>query len=313
VKSSVALLSALSLVGTAARTRAEGIGVIIVSTEARDAALADNLTEVALARIAETPGRTLVGTAELRRRLGAESGRDIAACLERRPCLDRVAVSLGVSRLFTGAVRVEPGRFFLHLNVTDVSAARPPMPLFRQIDGSLPALIRAVQDGVDDLLDPRRAPGQLRVRSVPEGARVTIDDLVVGTTPLVSTALAAGPHRLRVEAERRFAWKSVVDVPPGRQVDLQLGPQELPPRRTWASYLGYGAAGGAVICAGAGVPFGILARVPPGGATREDAQVDLDRRTTYGRLGTGFLVSAAVLGVVSGLVFWRYWRDIVAR
>ena len=150
----------------------EAIGVIIVATRDADATVADNLTEVAMARIAETPGRTLLGTAELRRRLGAESGRDLTSCLERQACLFRAAVSLGVNRLVTGAIRAEPGRFFLNLNLTDVTPGRQRPPFFRQV-GSLADLIRAAQQGVDDLLDPRRAPGLLRVSSRPEGARVT--------------------------------------------------------------------------------------------------------------------------------------------
>jgi hypothetical protein len=46
--------------------------------------------------------------------------------------------------------------------------------------------------------------------------------------------------------------------------------------------------------------------------TREEAQSDYRRRTTYAPLGTGLLVSAAVLGVVSAVVSWRYWPELVA-
>jgi hypothetical protein len=170
VRTPVALVAALAVAWTAAPVRAaEAIGVIIVATRDADANLADNLTEVAMARIAETPGRTLLGTAELRRRLGAGSGRDLTSCLERQACLGRAAVSLGVSRLVTGAIRAEPARFFLNLNLTDVTPGRQRAPFFRQVDGSLADLIRAAQQGVDELLDPRRAPGLVRVSSRPKG------------------------------------------------------------------------------------------------------------------------------------------------
>jgi hypothetical protein len=312
VRTPVVLIAALAAAWTAAPVWAsEAIGVIIVATRDADAILADNLTEVAMARIAETPGRTLLGTAELRRRLGAESGRDLTSCLERQACLFRAAVSLGVNRLVTGAIRAEPGRFFLNLNLTDVTPGRQRTPFFRQV-GSLADLIQAAQQGVDELLDPRRAPGLVRVSSRPEGARVTIDDLVLGTTPLVSGLLAPGPHRVRVEAERRFAWKSVIDLAPGDQMDLVLREQDLPPRRIWVPYVAYGAAAGAVLCAGTGAIFGIQTRMPLAGGTREEAQADHRRRTTYGQLATGLLVSAAVLGTVSAVVSWRYWPELVA-
>jgi hypothetical protein len=312
MRTGIGLLAALAVGSAAAGARAEAIGVIIVATDERDALLADNLTEVAMARLAETPGRTLAGTAELRRRLGAESGREVMSCVERPTCLGRVAVSLGVSRLVTGAIRSEPNRFFLNLALTEVASGRSQGGFFRRFDGQLPALVRAVQEGVDELLDPRRAPGQLRVSSEPGGARVIVDDLMLGTTPLVSGALSPGPHRVRVEADRRFAWKSVVDLVPGGDLHLKLGERELPPRRLWPPYLAYGSAAGGVLSAGAGAVLGILSEVPPQGASREDAQMDLGRRTTYGRLGTGLLVGGAVLGMMSAVVFWRYWRDIVA-
>ena len=137
VRTPVVLVAALAVAWTAAPVWAsEAIGVIIVATRDADASVADNLTEVAMARIAETPGRTLLGTAELRRRLGAQSGRDLTSCLERQACLFRAAVSLGVNRLVTGAIRAEPGRFFLNLNLTDVTPGRQRAPFLRQV-GSL--------------------------------------------------------------------------------------------------------------------------------------------------------------------------------
>jgi PEGA domain len=305
------LLAALAAGAQAAPARAaEAIGVIIVAATEGDRALADNLTEVAMARIAETPGRTLVGTAELRRRLGAETGTDVTACLERQPCLGRVAASLGVNRLISGVVRAERTRFFLSLNLTDVTPGRERPPFFRQVDGSLADLIRAAQLGVDHLLDPRRAPGRLRVISLPEGARVTIEDRVLGTTPIVSGALAPGAYRVRVEADRRFPWRSVIELPPGGQIDLRLNERDLPPRRMWVPYVAYGSAGAAVLSVGTGAAFGILARMTPAGETREQAQMDFKRRTTYGHMATGLLVSGAVLGAVSAVVSWRYRQEL---
>ena len=315
MKASLALSAAVILVclSVAADVRAEAIGVIILPVQEKVRPLADNLTEVAMARIAETPGRRLAGTIELRRRLDAETGRNVTACLEQPACLGRVAVSLGVSRLVTGAVRGEEGGFFLSMSLTDVAARRVQSRFFRKVDGEVTNLVRVVQEGVDELLDPRRVPGWLRVSSHPEGAQVTVDDVYLGRTPIVSGALVPGAHRVRVEMERRFAWKTVVEVPPGRALDLQLGERELPPRQVWAPYVAYGSAGGAVLSTVAGALLGKLATVAPSGQTREEVQMDLERRRTYGRLGTTLLVGGAVLGLVSATVFYRYWPDIVKR
>ena len=301
----------LSLVVARAPARAESIGVIVVATRDTDGALADNLNEVAMARIAETPGRTLVGTPELRARLGAQGEANLAACSEQPACLGRVAVSLGVGRLVTGVVRSERGRFFLSLSLTDIAANRTQGQFFRQVDGAVGDLVQALLDGVDQLLDPKRTPGRLRVRSDPGGARVTVDDTFLGSTPLLSTALPPGPHAVRVELDRHFAWKSTVTLPPGRELRLDLGRDDLPPRRIWAPYVAYGTATGAALVGATGLVFGALAQVAPSGDTRAQVQMDLDRRRGYGRVGTSLLVGGAVLAVVSAVIFARYWRDIV--
>jgi hypothetical protein len=304
---------ALISIATPAPALAEAIGVIIVPIQEQELPLADNLTEVAMARIAETPGRTLAGTFELRRRLGAEAGRDVTACLAQPTCLGRVGVSLGVSRLITGEVRAEKGRFFLSLVLTDIVASRVQARFFRQIDGQIADLMRAVQDGVDELLNARRVAGRLRVHSRPAGARVTLDDSYLGTTPLISEPLPPGAHQLRVQMERRLEWRSIVKLSPGQDLDLDLGERELPRRRTWAPYAAYGSAGAAALGASAGAVFGIVATTPPpSGQTREEAQMDLGRRRTYGRVGTTLLVSSAVMALVSAAIFYRNWRDLFA-
>ena len=82
----------------AARAGDEALGVVIIPVADKDGALADNLTEVAMARLAETTGRRLVGVAELRRRGGADAGKRLHSCLEQPACLGSVGVSMGVSR-----------------------------------------------------------------------------------------------------------------------------------------------------------------------------------------------------------------------
>src|SRR6185436_3222790 len=248
--------------------RAEVIGVLILPAHPQERSLADNLAEVAMARIPETPGRTLMGATELRRRLGEDGARGLAACTERPECLSRSGVSMGIRRLLAGAVRGEKDHFFLSMTLADLASGNVEGRFVRDVNGSVADLIRAVQDGVDQVLDQTRIPGRLRVVSNPPGGRVVVDDQVLGNTPLLAGSLAPGRHTVRVELERRFAWKSVVSVPAGRDLVLELGERELPPRRTWAPYAAYGTATGAVLCAATGGLMGALARVPPAGQTR---------------------------------------------
>ena len=300
----------LGLLVSAAHAKESAMGVLIVPALDKDLALADNLTEVAMARMAETPGRTLVGTLELRQRAGAEAGRNIHGCLETPACLGNVAVSIGVSRLVTGAVRTEGEHFLLSLSLTDVAAGRVDARFFRQVDGGVADLIRAVQDGVDELLRPRARPGRLRVRSQPDGAQVAVDEVYRGRTPLIAAALEPGAHRVRVELDQHFPWSASVEVPPGGDVHINLGPHDLRPRRRWAPYVVYGSAIGAALCLSAGGVFGTLAEIAPTGRTRQEAQRDLHRRQTYGRVGTTLLVSGTVLSLVSAAVLARHWPEL---
>jgi hypothetical protein len=305
------VVAAVVVVGRASPGRAEMLGVIIVPARDDDLALSDNLTEVAMARAAAS--YQVVGTAELRRRAGIQSTREIAACIERPACFARLAVSLGVTRVVAGTVGSEGNRHLLTLSLTDVASGRVEGRIFRRIDGGMVDLLRAVQAGIDELVDPARAAGRLRVRTHPDGAQVTLDDTYLGTTPLVSGPLRPGAHRLRVDPEGRFSWRSAVEVRPGQEVALDLGDNELRLRRRWPPYLAYGAAAGAILGGASGAVFSTLARIPPQGQNREEAQIDLHRRRTYGLVGITLLVSSGALALVSAVVFHRYGRDIVGE
>src|SRR5262245_36288297 len=74
---------------------AEKLAVMVVATAERDAELADNLTEVIIARVAQRGGVEIAGKEEFRARLGVESERRTQACLDDIACLGRAAVSLG--------------------------------------------------------------------------------------------------------------------------------------------------------------------------------------------------------------------------
>ncbi|HEY0715710.1 MAG TPA: hypothetical protein VGF45_23710, partial [Polyangia bacterium] len=62
----VALASIVLLEGPAAA--AERLAVVVLPATPRESSLAENLSEVAIAHLAEVPGRQLVGGLEIRRR-----------------------------------------------------------------------------------------------------------------------------------------------------------------------------------------------------------------------------------------------------
>jgi PEGA domain len=207
-------------------------------------------------------------------------------------------------------VRTQERGFLLNLSLLDITTGRAQQQVFKSVEGDIGDLMRAVQLGVEQLLRPRPADARLRVTSVPEGARVVVDDVYLGRSPLLAGGLPPGRHRVRVEPDERFAWKSQVDLPDGGEVDLDLGAEKFPRRRRWPGPLAAGAAVGAVAALATGLVFGVLATGAPTGSTREEAQADLQRRITYGHVSTGLLIGGGALAIGAGAIVWRFWRDL---
>ena len=75
---------------------------------------------------------------------------------------------------------------------------------------------------------PAQQVGTVTVTSDPVGARVLIDDLVVGTTPLRYSVLS-GTHRIRVEAEGYSTFETSLDVVAGETRGVQTTLQSQQP------------------------------------------------------------------------------------
>ncbi len=70
------------------------------------------------------------------------------------------------------------------------------------------------------------ATGSVQVSSTPAGARLFVDDELVGTAPLLMPGLDPGSHRVRLELEGHRSWSTSVLIEPDQrfQVDAQLAP-----------------------------------------------------------------------------------------
>ena len=289
----------------------ERIAVLIVPGHDGDRALTDNLTEVAISRLAEISDFDLMGTRELRRRLASTGSGELPIdCLNDAPCLDHVGLTIGVRRLLSGSVRPEGSRFLVALAINDLESGKVDRSFFRAVDGGLDSLIRTVQDGVDDLFRQRSVAGQLRIDSVPEGAAVVVDEQYRGTTPLWVNPMQPGNHRLRVEMSGRFPWKKEFQLAPGQNLLLSVNREDLGPRRSWAPYLAYGTAAVALLSFAAAGLFGTLARAEPTGSTRGEAQMDLELRNEYAAITNVLLIVGGTLSGISTLTFVRLRRDI---
>jgi len=304
---------ATTLAATPAARAAEKVAVMVLGTSDKDADLGDNLTEVIISRIAQHGGFEIAGKEEFRARLGVESDQRTQVCLEDIGCLGRAAVSLGVRRIVAGNVGTRGKQFLFSLTLNDVETGKVDARVFRLVEGGVEDLIRAVQEGSDELFKPRVEPGKIQVETDPAGARVSIDNAYLGITPLISGTLLAGKHNVRVEAEQRFPWTSKVEVRPGQDLQIKLKPDNLPIRRTWPPYVAYGSASLAAVSFAAGGFLGVLSQLQPNGATRYDAQQDFDQKRRFALAANISFGAGAVLSLVSLFYFIHYRDDIFGR
>jgi hypothetical protein len=310
-------VSALAAALTAAAPRAacagEKIAVLVLGTSEKDAELADNLTEVLIAYVAQHGGFEIAGKEEFRARLGVEDERRAQDCLDDISCLGRAGVSLGVRRIVAGSVGTRGKQFRFNLNLDNIEEGKVESRVFRLVEGGVEDLIKAVQEASGELFRPHVEPGKIQIASQPDGARVAIDNAYLGVTPLISGTLLAGKHNVRVEADGHFPWASRVEVLPGQELQIKLSPENLPRRRAWPSYAAYGSAALAVAAIAAGGFLGELSQLQPTGNTRQLAMDDLDQKRHFALAANISFGAGVVLGAVSLYHFIRYHDDIFGR
>ncbi|MCG5052075.1 MAG: PEGA domain-containing protein [Myxococcales bacterium] len=292
---------------------AEKLAVLILGTSEADADLAENVTEVVIAHVARHGTFELAGKEEFQARLGMDSEVRGQACLESMSCLSRAAVSLGVRRIVSGSVGVRGKQFLFSLALNNVESAQVENRVFRLIEGDVQALIRAVQSGTAELFKPRVEPGRVEVKSMPEGARVSIDNAYLGITPLISGTLLPGPHRVRVEADQRFSWTSTVEVLPGQDLGINLTEENLPRRRQFPGQVAYATGALSLAALASGGFFGVLSQVSTSGDTRLEHQDSLDERARFADIATVSLITAGGLALLSLGTFILYRDDIFGR
>jgi len=309
-----AVLAALALAAAPRPARAgEKIAVLVLGTSEKDAELADNLTEVLIAYVAQHGGFEIAGKEEFRARLGVENERRAQDCLDDISCLGRAGVSLGVRRIVAGSVGTRGKQFLFNLNLDNVEQGKVESRVFRLVEGGVEDLIHAVQEASGELFRPHVEPGKIQIATEPEGARVSIDNAYLGVTPLISGTLLAGKHGVRVEADGHFPWASRVEVLPGQELQIKLTADNLPRRRGWPPAVAYGTAVAAGAALAAGGFLGQLSQLQPNGSTRQQAADDLEQKRRFATAANVSFTAAAVLAAVSLYHFIRYRDDIFGR
>ena len=142
---------------SAASAASDRTAVFIACGAGTDAALGDNLSEVAIAKLAERSPGERVGTHELRRWVAKNGNAEsVPACVSRAPCMRRLGAELGVRKIISGSVLADGGEFTVALTLVDADSGAVDATSTRTVSGELEEVIRVVQDAVVELLQPRR-------------------------------------------------------------------------------------------------------------------------------------------------------------
>lgn len=311
------LCGALLLAGLVAAAPAwagEKMAVLVLGTSEKDADLADNVTEMIIAAIAQRGGFEVAGKEEFKARLDVQSERKAQACLDDNNCLARTGVSLGVRRLVTGNVGARNNRQYLFsLALLNIETGKTDNRVFRLVEGSQADLIAAVKSGTEELFRPKVEPGRIQVSTAPTGARVSIDNAYLGITPLISGTLLPGPHRVRVEADNAFPWASTVEVVSGQDLGIKLTEDNLQKRRSWPTKAVAITGGLAGASFAAAAFLGVLSNLNPTGDTRAAAQSDLNEKKNLARDANIALITGAVFSTATVALLVSYASDIFGR
>ncbi|HJZ85440.1 MAG TPA: hypothetical protein VKN99_09735 [Polyangia bacterium] len=117
---------------------------IVLPADAGDQELAQNLSDVLVAHIADRTHAELVGREELRAQLGLND-RNVLSCAGDTACLGRVGVQLKVDKMVVGTVSRGVGdEYVVNLTLIDVAQLRAERGELRKVHG-LPALVSEVQ------------------------------------------------------------------------------------------------------------------------------------------------------------------------
>jgi hypothetical protein len=245
----------------------ERLAVLVVAEQ--EPALADDLTEVVIADLAEHGDRELVGMRELRSRLGdVLPAAGLGACVDDPDCLARLGAAAAATLAVIAKVTARDGGYHLELALTEMTSAKIEAQMSTDVPHGFDELVAALRAGVRELFPVR--PEAPRLAPVPAAP---------------ASAAAAGPTLSLVARE------------PG------------PPRtRRWAPYAGAVATGLAAVAFSAAAVTGTIAMQEPSGTTRAMAQADLDRRQGYATFANGMLATGTVLAVAASAAFAWWWR-----
>lgn len=252
----------------------EPIAVLLLPSGDVDASVADALTELLIAAVAQRGGATIVGKEEFQAQLG-QGDASTAECLESVTCLGRIGVALGVREVIAGTIGHHGTTWAFALNRIDLRSGVTQGRVFREVEGDLADVVRTLPESVDDLYIETIEPGRLVVRASVEGAEVSLDGAFIGTIvagePVRRDLLAPGEHEVVVRAHGHASYRRTIDIEAGTTFAVEAELVALPhhgfevPAVTWV----FGGVAFASLAAAIGLGVSSTTQAPQEASQRE--------------------------------------------
>jgi PEGA domain len=155
----------------------------------------------ALAKEAAKAGFEVVGPGAVAEKLGPAGHAELVRCGDDGPCLAHRGAKLGVDRIVAGWLRKRGTAYRVALVHADAKTGERLGGLEREIPVASRRLQKDLAAAAPALLaGGEDTTGILRVTTDVPGAQVTVDDVVVGRTP-VARAVKPGKHKVKVSLD----------------------------------------------------------------------------------------------------------------
>lgn len=206
------LAAALALAGGAA-SAAPRVAVVTLDAPPQLANTGKSVAE-AFAKKAAASGYEVLGPAAVEQKLGRSAHASLVGCGDDARCLADRGARLGVDRIVGGTLGQRGASYRVAIVNADAKTGARLGGLEREIAIASRRLQKDVADSAPALLEGgQEATGVLKVATDAPGAMVTVDDVLVGKTPVLRV-VKPGKHKVKVVltgyADADPVW---VDVP----------------------------------------------------------------------------------------------------
>jgi hypothetical protein len=191
------------------------IAVMDLKNEGVGPEAASLLTGVVSNKLASFGIFTVISREDIKNLLKHEQDQILLGCDDEK-CLLKLGDVLGAENLVAGSVGMVGQTYVVNLQLLEVSKARVAKRVNRQFEGSreklLDEMATAAAQVVEDIL--KAEAGSVLFTTSEEGADIAVDGRTVGTSPLASVSIPAGPHDVRVSKQGFVDWARTLQIRP---------------------------------------------------------------------------------------------------